>query len=101
MCVCVVCACYISLEFHESKQSDSDRLQRLMCTTANPDHPYANFVWGTYMYIYCILCVQYHTVGTMEGVYLGSPKGLRLFSGVIILVSSLHTYLLLQEIQNH
>ena len=36
----------IILEFQTSLQSDSDRLQRLLCSIANPEHPYSTFVWG-------------------------------------------------------
>jgi nardilysin len=36
----------VDSEFQTSLQSDSDRLQRLLCSIANPEHPYSTFVWG-------------------------------------------------------
>ena len=39
--------CFFSLlEFQTSLQSDADRVQRLLCSIANPEHPYSTFVWG-------------------------------------------------------
>ncbi len=36
----------VTAEFQMSIQDDTDRIQQLLCSIANPDHPFAKFVWG-------------------------------------------------------